>query len=193
MLAGPSSSGKTTSANRLGVYLRTLGKKTHLLSLDDFYRNRSDLPVEEDGQPDLESIDALDIPHLITCLESLMSGAETAMPRFDFTTQCRSPETVPLQLGNDDILLIEGIHGLNRQIAGQMPEQLTYGIYVSALGCINLDNHNRIRTTDVRLLRRIVRDMRTRGHVAQSTRRRGKVDLPKSGKGRPDDQHIPAL
>ncbi len=162
MIFGPSSSGKTTFANRLAVHLRVLGQRPHLISLDDFYRNRADLPLEEDGTPDLEHVDALDIPLLTECLEGLLSGQPVEMPRYDFKAARRSPETHRMQLGENEPLLVEGIHGMNDRIVSQLPEQLMYGVYVSALGCINLDDHNRIRTTDVRLLRRMVRDMRKR-------------------------------
>ena len=162
MIFGPSSSGKTTFANRLAVHLRVLGKKPHLLSLDDFYRNREDIPLEKDGKPDLEHVDALDVPLLSECLEGLLAGREVMMPHFDFGTSRRSPNRYPLRLGSQELLLVEGIHGMNDRITAEIPEQLMFGVYVSALGCINLDDHNRIRTTDVRLLRRIVRDMRFR-------------------------------
>ncbi len=162
MIFGPSSSGKTTFANRLAVHMRVLGKKPHLLSLDDFYRDRRDVPLEEDGQPDLEHVGALDVPLLTECLEGLLAGREVMMPRFDFKVGSRAKESVPLALSPGEILLVEGIHGMNDRITAEIPEQLMYGVYVSALGCINLDNHNRIRTTDVRLLRRIVRDIRFR-------------------------------
>jgi len=169
MIFGPSSSGKTTFANRLAVHLRVLGQKPHLISLDDFYRNRADLPLEADGTPDLESVDALDVPLLTSCLEGLLSGQPVQMPQFDFKVARRSPESRLMQLGQEDILLVEGIHGMNDRIVSEIPEQLMYGVYVSALGCINLDDHNRIRTTDVRLLRRIVRDMRKRNTTPAQT------------------------
>lgn len=169
MIFGPSSSGKTTFANRLAVHLRVLGQKPHLLSLDDFYRNRADIPLEEDGKPDLEHVDALDVPHLTECLEGLLAGRDVLMPRYSFQTGNRMPEGWHLQLGEKDLLLVEGIHGMNDRITAEVPEQLTFGVYVSALGCINLDNHNRIRTTDVRLLRRIVRDVRMRNTSPQQT------------------------
>ncbi|MDD3334005.1 MAG: nucleoside kinase [Eubacteriales bacterium] len=158
MIFGPSSSGKTTFAHRLAVHLQVLGMRPHLISLDDFYRDRKELPLEADGKPDLENVDALDVPHLTRCLEGLLSGQIVQMPRFDFTHAARSPVTIPMQLTGDDPLLVEGIHGMNDRIISEIPEQLMYGIYVSALSCVNLDDHNRIRTTDVRLLRRIVRD-----------------------------------
>ena len=169
MIFGPSSSGKTTFANRLAVHLRVLGKKPHLLSLDDFYRNHADIPLEADGKPDLEHVDALDIPFLTECLEGLLAGRTVMMPRYDFKTGSRAQESHALTVGREEILLVEGIHGMNDLITREVPEQLTFGVYVSALGCINLDDHNRIRTTDVRLLRRIVRDMRFRSTTPQET------------------------
>ena len=162
MIFGPSSSGKTTFANRLAVHLRVVGQVPHLISLDDFYRNRDELPLEADGKPDLESVSALDVSYLTQCLSGLMAGQTMQMPSFDFTVSRRSPHSTPLTLGPRDLLLMEGIHGMSDAITCELPEQLTFGVYVSALGCINLDDHNRIRTTDVRLLRRIVRDMRFR-------------------------------
>ncbi len=169
MIFGPSSSGKTTFANRLAVHLRVLGQKLHMISLDDFYRNRADLPLESDGTPDLEHVDALDIPLLTACLEGLLSGAAVDMPLYDFTVARRAQESRRLQLADDELLLVEGIHGMNDRIVSELPEQLMYGVYVSALGCINLDDHNRIRTTDVRLLRRMVRDMRKRNTTPAQT------------------------
>lgn len=169
MIFGPSSSGKTTFANRLKVHLQVLGRKAHLLSLDDFYRNRQDIPLEADGKPDLEHVDALDVPYLTECLEGLLAGREVTMPHYSFATGCREAAGWQLQVAREEILLVEGIHGMNDRITSQVPEQLTFGVYVSALGCINLDDHNRIRTTDVRLLRRIVRDMRFRNTSPQQT------------------------
>ncbi len=169
MIFGPSSSGKTTFANRLKVHLQVLGQMPHLLSLDDFYRNRADVPLEADGEPDLEHVEALDVPYLTQALEGLLAGRTVIMPRFDFTTGCRAPKGYELTVGPREILLVEGIHGMNDRITSEVPEQLTFGIYVSALGCINLDDHNRIRTTDVRLLRRIVRDMRFRNTTPAQT------------------------
>lgn len=162
MIFGPSSSGKTTFANRLAVHLRVLGQRPKMLSLDDFYHDRSDVPLEANGAPDLEHVNALDVPFLIECLEGLLSGRAVQMPRFDFSIGKRSAETYEMQLFSNEPLLLEGIHGMNDRITSEIPEQHMYGVYVSALQCINLDNHNRIRTTDVRLLRRIVRDMRSR-------------------------------
>lgn len=169
MIFGPSSSGKTTFANRLAVHLRVHGKRPKMISLDDFYLNRADLPLESDGTPDLEHVEALDLPLLTSCLERLLSGEEVDMPQFDFTTATRSPHTTKLRITMDEPLLVEGIHGMNDRIVAGLPEQLMYGVYVSALSCINLDDHNRIRTTDVRLLRRIVRDVRMRNTSPKQT------------------------
>ena len=163
MIFGPSSSGQTTFCNRLAVHLRVLGQRPRMLSLDDFYRDRRDIPLAENGLHDLESVDALDTDHLSDCLERLLAGQTVQMPRYDFSLQRRADERYPLRLAADEPLLVEGIHGMNDRVIRDMPEQLTYGVYVSALQCINLDDHNRIRTTDVRLLRRIVRDAATRG------------------------------
>lgn len=169
LVFGPSSSGKTTFANRLAVQLRVLGKRPQLVSLDDFYKPRDQVPLDADGKPDLEHIDALDIPYLSECIEQLLSAETVQMPRFDFMTGRRTPETMPMMLGGNGPLILEGIHALNDRVTRELPEQLTYGVYVSALPCINLDNHNRIRTTDVRLLRRITRDARFRGTPPEKT------------------------
>ena len=162
MIFGPSSSGKTTFANRLAVHHHRWGAVPLPVSGVDFYRDLRDIPLEPDGKPDLEHVDALDVPLLTSCLEELLSGRTVEMPRFDFKTGARCPKSYELTVGPGEPLLLEGIHGMNDRITAEVPEQLTYGIYVSALSCINLDDHNRIRTTDVRLLRRIVRDMRFR-------------------------------
>lgn len=169
LIFGPSSSGKTTFAHRLSVHLRAVGLTPKLVSLDDFYKDRDVLPLEADGTPDLETVDALDTDLLSECVESLLCGQEAAMPRFDFTTARRKPERVPLRMGPRDVLVVEGIHALNDRITREIPEEMMYGVYVSALHCLNLDDHNRIRTTDVRLLRRIVRDVRTRSTSPQAT------------------------
>ncbi|MEA4928998.1 MAG: nucleoside kinase [Candidatus Limiplasma sp.] len=169
LVFGPSSSGKTTFAHRLAVQLRVLGKRPQLVSLDDFYRPREQAPLGPDGKPDLEHIDALDIPYLSDCIEQLLSAQTVQMPRFDFVTGKRTPETTPMLLSGNGPLILEGIHALNDRVTRELPEQLTYGVYVSALPCINLDNHNRIRTTDVRLLRRITRDAKFRGTSPEKT------------------------
>ena len=169
LISGPSSSGKTTFANRLKIHLQALGMRPALLSMDDFYLDRAAIPPEPDGSVDLESIHTIDLPLLGDCLETLLSGRTAQMPRFSFQTGRREEKTVPLQVGEGQPILMEGIHGLNPALAGELPQDMIFRIYVSALTCINLDNHNRIRTTDVRLLRRIVRDYQFRGTVPDDT------------------------
>ncbi|OQB24252.1 MAG: Uridine kinase [Firmicutes bacterium ADurb.Bin182] len=170
MVAGPSSSGKTTSANRIATQLRVLGQDPVMLSLDDYYIDRDKLPVGENGQVDLEHIDTLDISRFNRDLESLVNGCQTEVPVFDFSTGKRSPNGRLLKLSRDQQLIIEGIHGLNkRMISPDIPPELIYRVYVSALTTLNLDDHNRIRTTDVRLLRRLVRDFRTRNASMEAT------------------------
>ena len=168
-VSGPSSSGKTTFANRLCIHLRVLGLRPVLISLDDFYRDRDQLPLEADGKPDLEALTALDVPLLRQCLQDLLEGRETKMPRFDFTTQKRSPSLYPLRLDENQLLVLEGIHGLNPALHVGFDPQLICKIYISELTCLNLDHHNRIRTTDARLLRRIVRDHQFRNTPPEET------------------------
>ncbi len=169
LISGPSSSGKTTFANRLKIHLQVLGLKPVLLSLDDFYLNRADIPLEPDGTVDLESIHTIDIPLFEECLQLLLSGQTAFMPRFNFKTGRREEERDPLLVGEDQPILVEGIHGLNPLLTGHLPKDMIFRIYVSALTCVNLDHHNRIRTTDVRLLRRIVRDFQFRGTTPDAT------------------------
>lgn len=168
-VAGPSSSGKTTFSNRLCIHLRVLGLRPVLISLDDFYLDRDALPLEEDGQPDLEALSALDVDLLRECLAGLLDNREVQMPRFDFTVSKRRPSRYPLQLGADQILVMEGIHGLNPALHGGFDPALICKVYISELTCLNLDHHNRIRTTDVRLLRRIVRDHHFRATLPEET------------------------
>jgi len=168
-VAGPSSSGKTTFSNRLCIHLRVLGLRPVLISLDDFYLNRDMLPLEEDGKPDLEALTALDVPHLRACLASLLAGQETLMPRFDFKTSRRAEKEYPLQLTEGQLLILEGIHGLNPALHQGFDAHLISKVYISELTCLNLDNRNRIRTTDARLLRRIVRDHQFRSTPPEET------------------------
>ena len=168
-VAGPSSSGKTTFSNRLCIHLRVLGLAPVLVSLDDFYRNRNELPLESDGRPDLEAITALDIPLLKECLSLLLNGKEAMMPRFDFSVSRRKDERYPLRLKETQPIILEGIHGLNPELHSGLDEGKISKIYISELTCLNLDHHNRIRTTDARLLRRIVRDHRFRNTPPEET------------------------
>ncbi|MBQ7060734.1 MAG: nucleoside kinase [Clostridia bacterium] len=169
MIAGPSSSGKTTSANRIATQLRAEGLDPVMLSLDDYYIDRDKLAPGPDGTLDLEHINALDTAKFASDLKLLLAGEEAGIPRFDFLTQRRASELVPLRLGKDQPLLIEGIHGLNPLMLGDIPHDSVFRIYVSALTTLNLDDHNRIRTTDLRLLRRLVRDYKTRGASMEHT------------------------
>jgi len=169
LISGPSSSGKTTFSNRLKIHLQVLGLKPALLSLDDFYLDRADIPPEPDGTVDLESIHTIDIPLLEDCLKRLLSGETAPMPHFNFQTGRREEKREPLYVAEDQPILVEGIHGLNPLLTGHLPKDMIFRIYVSALTCVNLDHHNRIRTTDVRLLRRIVRDHQFRGTIPDAT------------------------
>ena len=168
-VAGPSSSGKTTFSNRLCIHLRVLGLRPVLVSLDDFYRDRDALPLEADGLPDLEALSALDVPLLRHCVAALLRGEEVTMPKFDFTTSKRAPQGYPLQLREGQILVMEGIHGLNPALHEGFDPNLICKVYISELTCLNLDHHNRIRTTDARLLRRIVRDHQFRATPPEET------------------------
>lgn len=168
-VAGPSSSGKTTFSNRLCIHLRVLGLRPVLISLDDFYLDRDVLPLEKDGQPDLEALSALDVPLLRECVAGLLKGEKVVLPKFDFTTSKRSPQGYPLQLREDQILVMEGIHGLNPALHEGFDPALISKVYISELTCLNLDHHNRIRTTDARLLRRIVRDHQFRATPPEET------------------------
>ena len=169
LVAGPSSSGKTTFTGRLAVHLRALGKKPVVISMDNYYRNRDELPVREDGTIDLEALDTLDTDLLQEQLMRLLAGETVEVPRFDFTTGKRMEKGVPLTLPPEQPVLMEGIHGLNPELSDHLPQELIHRVFVSALTCLNLDDHNRIRTTDVRLLRRIVRDMQFRGTPPEDT------------------------
>lgn len=163
LIAGPSSSGKTTFAGRLGVHLRVLGFHPVQISLDNYYLNRDILPREADGSIDLESIHTLDLALLQAQVRALIAGETVEIPRFSFVNGRREERGVPVRLAPGEPMIIEGIHGLNPMLSQGMPEETIHRVFVSALTCLNLDDHNRIRTTDVRLLRRIVRDHQFRG------------------------------
>ena len=168
-VAGPSSSGKTTFANRLSVQLQACGRRPVAISLDDYYRSRQDVPLGEDGKPDLECLEAIDVPLFGEHLIRLLDGERVEIPRYSFQTKMREKKGVPLSLGPEDMLVVEGIHALNPALSEGIPGGYKFLVYVSALTSINLDNHNRIRATDARLLRRLVRDHRTRGAGVDET------------------------
>ena len=169
LVAGPSSSGKTTFAGRLAIHLQMFGHPSRRISMDDFFINRDDLPVDENGKQDFETIDALDTRLLADSLNGLLSGEEVFMPNYDFTTGEKEYLTPPITLKPGEIIILEGIHGLNPRITEMLHADEIYRVFVSALTCLNLDDHNRIRTTDVRLLRRIVRDSQFRGYSPERT------------------------
>lgn len=169
MLAGPSSSGKTTSANRIATQLRADGLDPVMLSLDDYYIDRDRIPRDENGEMDLEHINTLDIPRFNSDLALLLDGCEAEIPRFNFKTGKREPAGAVLKLHRDQPLIIEGIHALNPLMLGNCDPNSVFRIYVSALTTLNLDDHNRIRTTDLRLLRRLVRDYETRNASMEHT------------------------
>ena len=161
-IAGPSSSGKTTFANRLSVQLRVSGKRPLAISLDNYYKNREMIPLGADGKPDLECLESIDVALFNDQLVELLAGREVELPLYSFKTKRRLERGVRLRAQEDQVIVVEGIHGLNDALSEEIPSELKYRIYVSALTQLNLDGHNRIRTTDVRLLRRMVRDARTR-------------------------------
>lgn len=170
LIAGPSSSGKTTSANRLATQLRVLGKTPILLSLDDYYIDRSLIEPDENGEIDYEHINMIDVEQFNVDLERLLSGERVEIPHFDFKTGSRVMLGHYVQLADDAMLIIEGLHGLNPQLlTPRIDKKLIFRLYVSALTTLNLDDHNRIPTTDVRLLRRMVRDYETRGATIERT------------------------
>jgi uridine kinase len=169
MIAGPSSSGKTSFSHRLSIQLRTIGFKPHPIGLDNYYRDREFCPRDEFGNFDFECLEALDIELFNKQMTQLLNGERVEMPEFNFKTGKPEYKGNFMQLGPDDILVIEGIHGLNDRLSYSLPAESKFKIYISALTEINIDRHNRIPTTDVRLIRRIVRDARTRGTSATET------------------------
>ena len=169
LVAGPSSSGKTTFAARLCVHLQVLGIPSLRISMDDYYIDRSLRTPDENGKLDFETIEALDIPLLQQQLTDLMEGKCVAVPRYDFKTGSREKEGVSTQISPEHVVVVEGIHALNPILSDRLPRSLLYRVYVSALTCQNLDDHNRIHTTDIRLLRRIVRDYQFRGTMPVET------------------------
>jgi uridine kinase len=169
-IAGPSSSGKTTFAIRLAIQLRLLGFNPIQISLDNYYRPKDQAPLDADGKPDLEILEALDLNLFQENLKALYAGEDVDLPKFSFKGNGeRYYENKPISLKNNTILVIEGIHGLNPRLIPGVDSRTTFKIYISALTQLNLDDHNRISTTDNRILRRIVRDNRTRSTTAQMT------------------------
>ncbi|MCI8522065.1 MAG: nucleoside kinase [Lachnospiraceae bacterium] len=169
MIAGPSSSGKTTFSHRLSIQLRTYGLKPHPIGLDNYYLDHDKTPLDEAGNPDYECLEALDVEQFNNDMTDLLAGKSVQLPTFNFKTGKREYSGKETVLGKDDILVIEGIHGLNEKMSHSLPAESKFKIYISALTTLNVDEHNRIPTTDNRLLRRLVRDARTRGTSAQKT------------------------
>ncbi len=169
LISGPSSSGKTTFSKRLSIQLMTNGMRPYPISLDDYFVNREDTPLDENGKHDFESLYALDLPFFEKQLKALLAGEEVELPRFNFTTGKREMSGKKLRVDEHMILILEGIHALNPALTPNIPAANKYKIYVSALTTILLDNHNYIPTTDNRLLRRIIRDYKYRNYSAEET------------------------
>jgi len=169
LIAGPSSSGKTTFCKRLSIQLITNGIKPISISLDDYFVDREKTPKDDNGEYDYESIYALDIDLINKQLRQLFNGEEVRLPRYDFQSGKSSPTGKKLRLANDQVLVVEGIHALNPELTAQIPDGQKFKVYISALTTILLDDHNYIPTTDNRLLRRIIRDNKYRGTSAQDT------------------------
>ncbi len=169
LIAGPSSSGKTTFSNRLSIQLQAHGLHPHPIAMDNFFKERSETPKDENGKYDFESLDAMDLKLFNDSMSALLRGEEVDMPTFDFTLGKKMFGGNRLKIEKTDVLVVEGIHALNPESTESLPSEACYKIYISALTQLNIDEHNRISTTDTRLLRRIVRDARTRGNDAQKT------------------------
>lgn len=169
MIAGPSSSGKTSFSHRLSIQLQTLGLNPHPIALDNYFVDREDTPLDEDGNYNFECLEAIDVELFNKQMNSLLRGERVELPTFNFVEGKKEYKGDFKQLGKDDILVIEGIHGLNDKLSYTLPKESKFKIYISALTQINIDEHNRISTTDGRLIRRMVRDARTRGASAART------------------------
>ena len=169
MIAGPSSSGKTSFSHRLSIQLRAKGLNPHPIALDNYFKNRDDTPRDENGNYNFECLEAMDVEGFNNDMKRLLAGEEVEIPSFNFKTGMREYKGNIMKLNKDDVLVLEGIHGLNEKMSYALPADSKYKIYISALTSLNVDEHNRISTTDTRLIRRIVRDNRTRGTSASGT------------------------
>lgn len=169
LIAGPSSSGKTTFAQRLGIQLQLNGLKPVTISVDNYFVEREQTPVDSDGKYDFEAIEAVDMKLLNEHIERLLNGEEVEMPTFNFTTGSKEYKGNKIKLGKDDIIVMEGIHCLNDRLTAQIPRNKKFKVYISALTVLNIDEFNRISTTDSRLIRRIVRDSNFRSYSAIHT------------------------
>lgn len=168
LLAGPSSTGKTTTTNKLVLCLKSLGCNPKMISMDDYFVEREDTPLGEDGTPDYERLESLDLELFEKTIQKLIDGEETRVPTFNFIIGKKEMKTT-MKLEPEEILLIEGIHALNPKVLEHIPKEKKIKVYLSALTELNIDNHTRVSTTDNRLLRRIVRDNRTRGNSVEDT------------------------
>ncbi len=169
LIAGPSSSGKTSFSHRLSIQLRTYGLKPQPIAMDNYFKDRKDTPLDENGKYDFECLEAIDVDQFEHDMLALLEGKRIELPSFNFVIGEREYRGDFRQLGPDDILVIEGIHGLNEKFLHTLPDESKFRIYISALTQLNIDEHNRISTTDGRLIRRMVRDARTRGTTAEKT------------------------
>ncbi len=169
LIAGPSSSGKTTSCRKLSMYLRSFGLEPREISMDDYFVDRDFTPRDENGEYDFECLEAIDIKHFDKDVKDLLNGKGVKLPTFNFITGKQEPGTKEVTLGKNEVLIIEGIHALNDKILTSIDRKNKFKIYLSPLTILTIDSHNRISTTDNRLLRRIVRDNRTRGYKVEDT------------------------
>ena len=169
LIAGPSSSGKTTFSNRLSIQLQAHGLHPHPIAMDNFFKEREETPKDENGKYDFECLEAMDLKLFNESMSALLRGEEVDMPTFDFMVGKKIFSGNKLKIEKTDVLVVEGIHALNPESTESLPAEACYKIYISALTQLNIDEHNRISTTDTRLLRRIVRDARARGNDAQRT------------------------
>lgn len=169
LIAGPSSSGKTTFARRLSIQLRVNGLVPHAIGVDDYFKNREDSPRDADGNYNFECLEAIDTEQFNADLEKMLAGEEVSLPSYNFKTGKREYRGNKIRLGDSDVLVIEGIHCLNDALTYKLSSENKFKIYISALTQLNIDEHNRIPSTDGRLIRRIVRDARTRGINARQT------------------------
>ncbi len=172
LLAGPSSSGKTTTSKRIAVQLGAVGLRPRMISMDNYFVNREDTPRDEKGDYDYECLQALDVDLFNEHLQTLLNGGSVSLPKYNFQTGHRESSGTQTQLSEKEVLIIEGIHALNPDLTPQIPRCQKYQLYVSALTTIQLDEHHRISTSDNRLLRRIIRDYKFRGYSATETIRR---------------------
>ncbi len=168
-ISGPSSSGKTTTSKKIAMYLRAMGKDVFVISTDDYFLEREETPKKEDGTYEFESVEALDIKLFNTQMKALLDGKSVSMPTFNFITGKKEYKKPPVKLEKNQILVVEGLHAISEKLNHSIPKKNKLRLYISPFTPIRLDRHNHISTTDVRLLRRLVRDYRTRGYSAEQT------------------------